>query len=93
MNKTPNVFPIVGQRKVEHLKANIEALSIELSEADMAEIDQALPFDVGFPMSFIFRGKEHYHTRLGASDVGLTKLAALIDVPPKPMPVRPRKEL
>lgn len=27
MHKTPNVFPIVGGRRIEHLKGNIEALS------------------------------------------------------------------
>lgn len=92
MHKTPNVFPIVGQRKVEHLKANIDALSIQLSKEDLAEIDTAIPFDVGFPMSFIFRGSD-YTPSLGPQDVFLTKMSALIDAPPKQEPVRPRKEV
>lgn len=92
MHKTPNVFPIVGQRKIEHLKANIDALSIRLSQEDLEEIDQAVEFDPGFPMSMLFRGSA-YTTSLTASDVGLTKMSALIDAPPKPLPVRPRSEV
>ncbi|KAJ9252508.1 hypothetical protein DTO195F2_7425 [Paecilomyces variotii] len=89
MHKTPNVFPIIGQRKVEHLKANIEALSVVLSDEDLAEIDNAVPFDVGFPMNFIFR--DHYSSNNTAADVFLTKVSAQIDVAPHPAPVRPRK--
>ncbi|PQE06488.1 Norsolorinic acid reductase protein [Rutstroemia sp. NJR-2017a WRK4] len=55
MHKTPYVFPIIGQRKVEHLKANIDALSVELSEEEIDEIEGAAPFDIGFPMNLIFR--------------------------------------
>ncbi|KAI9041343.1 aldo/keto reductase [Aspergillus affinis] len=88
MHKTPNVFPIIGQRKVEHLKANIEALSISLSDADMDEIDGATEFEVGFPMSFIFR---EFNSRNTAADVWLTQASALIDAPPQPGPVRHRE--
>jgi len=51
MQKTPYVFPIVGGRKIGHLKGNIEALSLELSEEDIKEIEGAVPFDIGFPMN------------------------------------------
>ncbi|KAM0797072.1 NADP-dependent oxidoreductase domain-containing protein [Usnea florida] len=53
MAKAPYVFPIVGGRKIEHLKGNIEALGLELSEEDVAEIEAAAPFDVGFPLNFL----------------------------------------
>ncbi|KAF8975143.1 hypothetical protein BGZ46_009389 [Entomortierella lignicola] len=53
MHKTPYVFPIVGGRKLEHLKGNIAALSISLSEEDMREIDSAYEFDPGFPHTFL----------------------------------------
>jgi hypothetical protein len=49
MQKAPYVFPIVGGRKVEHLHANIEALSIALSDAHIAHLEGVLPFDIGFP--------------------------------------------
>jgi aryl-alcohol dehydrogenase-like predicted oxidoreductase len=35
MYKTPYVFPIIGGRKPEHLKANIEVLDVSLSEERM----------------------------------------------------------
>ncbi|KAI1130095.1 aldo/keto reductase [Nemania abortiva] len=87
MHKTPNVHPIIGQRSVKHLKANVDALSVSLSDEDLAAIDGAAPFDIGFPMNFIFR---EYSSSNTAADVGLTKAAALIDVPPVPKPTKPR---
>ncbi|TAQ91672.1 hypothetical protein B7494_g66 [Chlorociboria aeruginascens] len=53
MHKTPYVFPIVGCRTVEHLKGNIEALTVELSAEEIQEIESATPFDIGFPQSFL----------------------------------------
>jgi aryl-alcohol dehydrogenase-like predicted oxidoreductase len=58
MHKTPYVFPIVGGRKVEHLKGNIEALSLELSKEDIKEIEGAAPFDIGFPLTMLQRNPE-----------------------------------
>lgn len=56
MQKTPWVVPIVGNRTLDHLKGNIDALSVVLSENDIKEIEEAYPFDVGFPMNFLFQG-------------------------------------
>jgi hypothetical protein len=53
MQKTPYVFPIIGGRKIDHLKGNIEGLSLELSEGEIKEIEGAHPFDIGFPMNFL----------------------------------------
>jgi aryl-alcohol dehydrogenase-like predicted oxidoreductase len=53
MQKTPYVFPIVGGRKLEHLKGNIAGLSIDLTESDMKDIEEANSFDIGFPMNFL----------------------------------------
>lgn len=55
LHKAPWIFPIVGGRKIEHLKGNIEALGLELSEEDMARIEGAVDFDVGFPLNFLSR--------------------------------------
>ena len=52
MHKTPYVFPICGCRKVSYLKANIEALSLKLTDEEIDEIENAVPFDLGFPASF-----------------------------------------
>lgn len=53
MQKTPYVFPIVGGRKVEHLLGNIEALDIALTEEHVKQIEDAVPFDPGFPHTMI----------------------------------------
>ena len=53
MAKAPYVFPIVGGRKLDHIKGNIDALNIALDPEDVKEIDDAAPFDLGFPYSFI----------------------------------------
>lgn len=52
LHKTPYVFPVIGGRKLEHLKANIEALNLELTEQDVELVENAAPFDIGFPMWF-----------------------------------------
>lgn len=54
MHKTPYVFPIVGGRKIDHLKGNIEALAIRLTEEDIKEIEGATPFDPGFPHTMLW---------------------------------------
>ena len=53
MQKTTNVFPIIGGRKVEHLMSNLEALEIALSDEQIKFIESVLPFDPGFPSWFI----------------------------------------
>jgi hypothetical protein len=57
MHKIPYVFPVIGGRKVEHLKGNIEALTIELTDEEVEEIESAVPFDLGFPHNFLW-GKQ-----------------------------------
>jgi diketogulonate reductase-like aldo/keto reductase len=47
--KAPNVFPLVGGRKIEHLQDNIQALSIRLTDAQIKYLESVKPFDVGFP--------------------------------------------
>ncbi|KAK4164407.1 NADP-dependent oxidoreductase domain-containing protein [Cladorrhinum sp. PSN259] len=56
--KAPYVFPIVGCRTVEHLKGNIAALEVKLSDEDIKEIEGAVPFDLGFPMGFLYGKSE-----------------------------------
>ena len=55
MHKTPYVFPIVGGRKVEHLKQNMQALDISLSTEQIDRIDGAKAFNVGFPHDIVVR--------------------------------------
>ncbi|OQN97369.1 hypothetical protein B0A48_16433 [Cryoendolithus antarcticus] len=88
MHKTPNVFPIVGGRKVEHLRGNIAALSIKLTKDEIEEIEDAYPFEYGFPQDFLFMGMKT-PSRDG-KDVFLTKLNAHIDTVPRAGVIVPR---
>ncbi|KAM6487481.1 NADP-dependent oxidoreductase domain-containing protein [Trichoderma sp. SZMC 28011] len=51
--KAPYVFPIVGGRKVEHLKSNIEALAIDLTDEEKEAIESAVPFHPGYPQEIL----------------------------------------
>lgn len=82
--KYPYVYPIVGGRKIEHLKGNIEALGIELSDEEVDEIDGAVDFDVGFPMNFLFEfGGGKYKTTKTSADVALLSFAGNLEMPPQ----------
>ncbi|KAL2019698.1 hypothetical protein VTK56DRAFT_9235 [Thermocarpiscus australiensis] len=58
MSKFPNVFPIVGGRKVEQLQDNIQGLSIKLTEEQIKYLESIIPFDLGFPGNLI--GQDPY---------------------------------
>jgi len=53
IQKVPYVFPLIGGRKIEHLKGNIEALKVSLTPEDIKELEDAVPFDLGFPHSLL----------------------------------------
>ncbi|PLB34202.1 aldo/keto reductase [Aspergillus candidus] len=53
MHKAPNVYPLVGGRKVKHLQDNILALSLKLTPEQIASLESVKPLDVGFPSNFI----------------------------------------
>ena len=94
MHKSPYVFPIIGGRKLEHLKSNIEALSIELSDEEIDEIENAAPFDIGFPLNFLFEygGEQKYSSRLRGKDIFATKRAGHLDMVQGTRPPEVRKE-
>jgi hypothetical protein len=80
MLKTPYVFPIVGCTKAEHLQSNIAALGVQLSLEDINEIENAYPFDHGFPHTFLsgshFEGPGAKSRQAqGPAEVMLTKFA------------------
>ncbi|EYE96051.1 Aldo/keto reductase [Aspergillus ruber CBS 135680] len=53
MAKAPNVFPLIGGRKVNHLMENIQALNLQLTAEQIEYLESQNPFDVGFPSNFI----------------------------------------
>lgn len=88
MHKSPYVFPIVGGRKVEHLKSNIEALGLRLTPEEIKEIDSAYGFDLGFPHSFLS------HTgavMMGPEDHRFVNNWAILDYVEAPKPIKPHE--
>ena len=53
MSKYPYTYPIVGGRKVEHLRDNIKCLEITLTEQQIEYLEGIIPFDKGFPSNLI----------------------------------------
>ncbi|KAL4987247.1 NADP-dependent oxidoreductase domain-containing protein [Aspergillus falconensis] len=53
LQKVPNVFPIIGGRKVEHLHDNIQALKIKLTPEQVAYLESVRPLELGFPHDMI----------------------------------------
>ena len=51
--KAPNVLPIIGGRKVEHLRENIGSLHIQLTAEEIQFLEKRKDFDIGFPASFV----------------------------------------
>lgn len=86
LHKTPNVFPIIGGRKLSHLKLNIEALAIRLSQKDIDEIETAYPFDIGFPLNFLTGNKKAPN---GPEDILFTRRVGHFDFVKGSSPVLP----
>ncbi|KAI2623717.1 aldo/keto reductase [Xylaria nigripes] len=87
MHKAPYVFPIDGMRTVEQLKANIEALNLSLSEEDINEIESAVPFEFGFPYSFLYGKQVPSHP----GKVGLSHMGGITDYVAELKPIAPSK--
>ena len=84
LHKAPYVFPILGGRKVEHLKSNIEALAVELTDAEIQEMEDAESFDVGYPLSFLFEApNQKYRSDMSASDIWQLTAGARVKTVPK----------
>ena len=52
-SKAPNVLPLVGGRKVEHLMDNIQGLEVKLTSEEVKYLEGQKAFDIGFPSTFI----------------------------------------
>ena len=74
MAKAPNVFPIVGGRKVKHLQDNIKSLDIKLSTEDIDYLESIVSFEPGFPNNFV--GPDpHYGGKPGMFVAGVAPMA------------------
>jgi diketogulonate reductase-like aldo/keto reductase len=63
--KAPNILLIVGGRKVEHLRSNISALKIKLTDKRIEYLGSLKPFEPGFP-TFIGEGPKVTSERYGS---------------------------
>ncbi|KAI0100897.1 aldo/keto reductase [Nemania sp. FL0031] len=86
MHKAPYVFPIIGGRTVDHLKANIEALNVSLTKEDIKEIESAAPFDLGFPNNFAYLGGPPEHP----GNVWLLRMGGITEYVPEQAPIVPK---
>ncbi|KAH9166649.1 NADP-dependent oxidoreductase domain-containing protein [Lactarius sanguifluus] len=82
LHKLPYVFPIIGGRKVEHLKENIAALDISLTAEQIKRIESATPFDLGFPYNMFGNG---------TTDNYVAQCTAHCDNVPLQRPITPAK--
>ena len=104
MQKTPYVFPVIGGRKPEHLRANLEALSIALTDEHLKQLDGVVPLPPTFPYTLIVSvssdgmlasgpRSDHAHTCLqgdGSEPSHSIRNAAVIDVWPRQQAIRPQ---
>jgi aryl-alcohol dehydrogenase-like predicted oxidoreductase len=74
MAKAPNVFPIVGGRKVKNLQDNIKSLDIKLSGEDIEYLESIVKFEPGFPNNFV--GPDpHYGEKPGPLVAGVAPMS------------------
>jgi len=81
--KTPYVFPIVGGRKVEQLRENLQALDITLTPEQMNRIESTKPFEPDF---------SYYVYKNCLDDAWPVKMAAYIDRVPSQQAIRPSND-
>lgn len=77
------MFPIIGARKFEHVKAFNDSLSVALTQEDLGSVDNTVPFSPLFPMTFLyeFGVDRKYNLSLTAADNFMYRMAAQIDHP------------
>ncbi|TVY33099.1 Norsolorinic acid reductase A [Lachnellula occidentalis] len=86
MQKQAYVFPLIGGRKVDYLKANIEALSISLDDGDIKAIEAATDWTPGYPFDVLTMGSGSFD---GPEDLAL--LTGTYDYVQSPAAIRPAK--
>lgn len=92
LKKAPYVFPVIGGRKVEHVQRNIEALSVELSPEELDDLDSTVPFDVGYPLSFLFETpQQKYRSDMTTRHIWQIATSARLETVSKPQAVESRQ--
>ncbi|KAL3458195.1 putative sterigmatocystin biosynthesis dehydrogenase stcV [Aspergillus heterothallicus] len=92
LHKAPYVFPVIGCRTVEQLEGNLESLAVELSEGEVHEIEDAVEFDVGFPMAFLFEFPgQKYRSDMTTRHIWQVTATSRLETVPNPRPIEPRQ--
>ncbi|KAL4898969.1 NADP-dependent oxidoreductase domain-containing protein, partial [Aspergillus multicolor] len=92
LHKAPYVFPVIGCRTVEQLETNIGCLGVKLTRAEMDEIEDTVPFDVGFPLSFLFETPhQKYRSDMTTSDIWQVTCNTRIESVPMLRPIEPKQ--
>jgi aryl-alcohol dehydrogenase-like predicted oxidoreductase len=86
MHKAPFTYPIVGGRKVSHLKDNIAALALKLSPDEIKEIDAGYAFEIGFPHNLL---NPSNNMVLGPQDCLFNQRFGFFDYVEKPKAIPP----
>lgn len=73
---------------MHHLKANVEALSLELTPQDITEIEQGYDFDLGFPHNFISKTGS---AAKGPQDISVLASLGYFDYVEPPHPTKPHR--
>jgi diketogulonate reductase-like aldo/keto reductase len=53
MHRSSSIIPILGARSVEQLRDNLGAADVRLTAGQMATLEAATEFSLGFPHDFI----------------------------------------
>lgn len=85
LQKQAYVFPLVGGRKVEYLRANVEALGVNLSEEEVKSIQDAGAWKRGAPFDLLGSGRERFE---GVEDLAL--MTGIYDYVKKDVAIRPK---
>ena len=85
MSKHPYMFPVIGGRTRQQLEECMEGLSLKLSEQEIHEIEDIVPFELGFPADFYWGDRPPKHP----ADVWLLKIGGVTDNVPMPAPIEP----
>ncbi|KIA75639.1 dehydrogenase [Aspergillus ustus] len=92
LQKVPYVFPVIGCRTVQQLETNLEALEVELTQEEIYEIEDTLPFDAGFPMAFLFECPgQTYRTDMTTRHIWQVTASSRLETVPKPRPIEPKQ--
>jgi hypothetical protein len=85
LHKAPYVFPVIGCRTVEHFESSIQSLEVELTDDEVCEIEDAVPFDLGFPMSFLFETpRQKYRSSMSARHIWQVTCNTRLETVPGP---------